>query len=112
MMSPSTFGGSSAGPTRFGWRGEIAFLVGSSMGNFNEERDRDPQLPTGEAAPPPSPGDAKPLSQGVFPNLDRVSRESLRKGTFSRRRVIRAAIGFLIVVIVIVGIVWYTWPVR
>jgi hypothetical protein len=80
------------------------------MAKFNEEHDREPELPTGEAAPPSPPGDAGPLSQGLFPNLDRVSRDSLRQGTFSRRRVVRAAIGFLIVVVVIVGIVWYTWP--
>ncbi|WP_255467566.1 hypothetical protein [Plantibacter sp. M259] len=39
-----------------------------------------------------------------------MSRDSLRKGTFSRRRIIRAAIGFLIVVITIVVIVWLTGP--
>lgn len=82
------------------------------MGNFDEERDRRPDLPTGEAAPPNPPGEPEPPFQAIFPNLDRVSRDSLRKGTFSRRRVIRASVGFLIVVLVIVGIVWLTGPGR
>jgi len=52
----------------------------------------------------------EPPFQAIFPNLERVSRDSLRKGTFSRRRIIRAAIGFLIVVVAIVAIVWLTGP--
>jgi len=80
------------------------------MATFDEERDRNAHLPTGEAARPSPPGEPEPPFQAIFPNLDRVSRDSLRKGTFSRRRIIRAAIGFLIVVIMIVVIVWLTRP--
>ncbi|MCP2030113.1 hypothetical protein L1277_000177 [Okibacterium sp. HSC-33S16] len=42
-----------------------------------------------------------PPYQALFPRLDRVSRESFRAGTVSRRRIVRAS-AFLGVVLVIV----------
>lgn len=68
-----------------------------------DDRKPDPNAP----AAPPAAAPKDPPYQAVAPNLDRLSRDSLKPGTVSRRRIGRAAIG-LVVVLAAVGaiIVW------
>ena len=48
---------------------------------------------------PPDP--SEPPLQALLPNFDRVSRSSFSKGTVSRRRIVRAAIVFVALAVVI-----------
>lgn len=61
--------------------------------------DREPEQES-DAAP-----EKEPPYQALFPNLDRMSRSSFRKGTISRRRINRAlAVLALILVVVLAAI--------
>ncbi|MFF2273618.1 hypothetical protein ACFVTX_15180 [Agromyces sp. NPDC058136] len=61
--------------------------------------------PTEPARAPTPKAAAEPPYQAVAPNLDRLSRDSLKPGSVSRRRIGRAAIGLLIVVVVVAGLI-------
>ncbi|MFE6964685.1 hypothetical protein ACFVAJ_06215 [Agromyces sp. NPDC057679] len=63
-----------------------------------DEDDRKP-APTGTADPP---------YQAVAPNLDRLSRDSLKPGSVSRRRIGRAAIGLALVLAAVAAIIVWT----
>ena len=62
----------------------------------------DDDRPTGEPAVPEVLQPGEPPFQALFPNLDRVSRSSWRRGTVSRRRIARAT-GVLVGVLVVIG---------
>ena len=62
----------------------------------------DDDRPTEEPTVPELLQPSEPPFQALFPNLDRVSRSSWRKGTVSRRRIGRAT-GVLIGAIVVIG---------
>ena len=51
-----------------------------------------------------------PPLQSVLPNFDRMSRSSFRKGTVSRRRIVRAAIVFValavVIAVILIGATW------
>ena len=63
---------------------------------------KDDDRPTEEPRVPQLLQPSEPPYQALFPNLDRVSRSSWRKGTVSRRRIGRAT-GVLIGAIVLIG---------
>lgn len=67
-----------------------------------EHRNADPADGRVDQAPSST---ADPPYQAVAPNLDRLSRDSLKPGSVSRRRIGRAAIGLLIVVVVVAGLI-------
>ncbi|WP_022889506.1 hypothetical protein [Agromyces italicus] len=75
-----------------------------------QRRDLDDELERGnEPGDPPEPSSpAEPPYQAVAPNLDRLSRDSLKPGTISRRRIGRAAIGLVIVLAVVGAIIVWT----
>lgn len=71
---------------------------------MGDEKHRNADPAEGRADQAPS-GTADPPYQAVAPNLDRLSRDSLKPGSVSRRRIGRAAIGLLIVVVVVAGLI-------
>jgi hypothetical protein len=46
----------------------------------------------------------EPPYQALFPNLDRMSRSSFRKGTVSRRRINRALAALALISVVVLGV--------
>ncbi|MFF2388849.1 hypothetical protein [Agromyces sp. NPDC058104] len=70
----------------------------------DDDRNPDPSSP----AAPPVAAPKDPPYQAVAPNLDRLSRDSLKPGTVSRRRIGRAAIGLVIVLAVVAAIIVWT----
>ncbi|MBF4571986.1 hypothetical protein ITJ64_05600 [Herbiconiux sp. VKM Ac-1786] len=46
--------------------------------------------------------------EALFPNLDKVSRSSFRKGSLSRRRTTIAAIVLGLVLIVVIGLILFS----
>lgn len=56
----------------------------------------------------PTPSGQEPPYQALFPNLDKVSRASFRRGTLSRRRINIAEIVLGLVLIVVVGLVIFS----
>ncbi|GGE83074.1 hypothetical protein [Mycetocola zhadangensis] len=68
----------------------------------------DPKGIKGEHDNEPVVKSADPPFQVLFPNLDRVSRESFRPGTVSRRRINRALGFFAVVALIVVALVWFT----
>lgn len=69
----------------------------------DDEQDRARQLPSSTP---------EPLAQSLLPNLDRMSRDGFRKGTYSRRRIVRSGIALVVVFGAVAAIIWATWPGR
>lgn len=67
------------------------------MGNVDDAR---PQRES-DAAP-----EKEPPYQALFPNLDRMSRSSFRKGTVSRRRINRALAVIALIPVVILAVIF------
>ncbi|MFU8946107.1 hypothetical protein ACLRGF_05155 [Mycetocola zhadangensis] len=65
------------------------------MANFNDESPEDDV--SAEPADPPY--------QALFPNLDKVSRDSFRAGTVSRRRINRALVFLAVVIVAVIALV-------
>lgn len=66
---------------------------------MRKEDDREPEQES-DAAP-----EKEPPYQALFPNLDRMSRSSFRKGTISRRRINRALAVLALILIVVLAII-------
>jgi hypothetical protein len=67
------------------------------MGNVD---DREPEQES-DAAP-----EKEPPYQALFPNLDRMSRSSFRKGTISRRRINRALAILALILVIVLAVVF------
>ena len=74
-------------------------LVESDMAQVHDDR------PSTEV-PPRS--DQEPPFEALFPNLDKVSRSSFRRGSLSRRRINIAAIVLGLVLIVVIGLILFS----
>jgi hypothetical protein len=69
------------------------------MAHVDDDRPSTEALPRSGQAPP---------FEALFPNLDKVSRSSLRKGSLSRRRITIAAIVLGLVLIVVIGLILFS----
>ncbi|MFZ4894983.1 hypothetical protein ACL9RL_11070 [Plantibacter sp. Mn2098] len=63
-----------------------------------------------ESLPGPPAVETEPEFQPLVPGLERVSHDAFRKGTFSRRRIVRAAIVFVVALVIIGAVVWFARP--
>lgn len=84
-----------------GWKPR-ASIGGAEM----SERDGNNDRPEVQGAPPS--GSPEPAFQAVLPNFDKVSRDSFKKGTVSRHRIVAAAAVFGAILVVIVGAILLT----
>ncbi|MBT2500203.1 hypothetical protein J7E25_14005 [Agromyces sp. ISL-38] len=67
---------------------------------MGDEDDHEPEQES-DAAP-----GKEPPYQALFPNLDRMSRSSFRKGTISRRRINRALVVLSLVPVVVLAVIF------
>ncbi|MDQ0577616.1 hypothetical protein [Agromyces albus] len=67
---------------------------------MGKEDDREPEQES-DAAP-----EKEPPYQALFPNLDRMSRSSFRKGTISRRRINRSLAIFALILVVVLAVIF------
>lgn len=74
---------------------------------MGDDENASPDAEENPAGPVPT-GTADPPYQAVAPNLDRLSRDSLKPGSVSRTRIGRATLGLLVVLAVVAGIVVWT----
>ncbi|MGG7466343.1 hypothetical protein [Plantibacter sp. YIM 135347] len=63
-----------------------------------------------ESTPGPPHVEPEPEFQPLVPGLERVSSDAFRKGTFSRRRIVRAVIVLVVVIVIIAAFVWFARP--
>lgn len=75
----------------------------AGRGYHQEMGNRDDVRPQGESDAAP---EKEPPYQALFPNLDRVSSSSFRRGTVSRRRINRALAVIAVIPVVVLAVIF------